>query len=321
MSAEELKWLWQVSLPVCRPNANAPKLRFGSVRILKRRLDYVAKAVGMVDALQIYMQPPKGSVLQRAMQQRPELVGVVIWPYICATWDARTSLQKVGEHFQVIEKGAPSLNFPVSEAFTLVDLGDVAANLRVVLDQPKWLMREGLLAINLFLQDTRIYSLAFSFAFEQSEIVAYIGGLQGVDAEGIMGDYKELTKALHGMRPRDFLVESLRIFCRCTGVARIYAVSDEKRHHRSSYFGDIKSEKLFLNYNDVWAERGGEQGTGDFFMLGVETPMRRLDEIPSKKRSMYRRRYELLQLVEERMQASLGTGAATVGQPKEESGH
>ena len=306
MTVDDLKWLWKMSSPICEHETpRGRKSGFGAVRVLKRRLYYVVKSLRSISSLQVYMHPREGSPLQRAMEQRPELVGVTIWPYICSSWNARTSLQKIDEHFKVIEKMGPMLDFPVNEMLPLLDLAEAATNLQVVLDQPKWLMREGMFAINLFLLNTRVYSLVFSFASEEGRAVAYIGGIQGVDVEGILGDYKDLTKALHGMRPRDFLVELFRIFCRCVGVTKIYAVNDAKRHLRSSYFGVKKLEKLFLNYNGVWIERGGVQGNEDFFVLSIETPMKNLDEVPSKKRAMYRRRYELLQSIEGRMQANL----------------
>ena len=271
---------------------------------MKRRLSYLAEGVRLISPLQIFMHPRAGSPLQRALEQRPQLAGAVIWPYICTSWDARTRLQRIDEHFRVIESMAV-LDFPVNEQMALIDLADVAANLRVVLDQPKWFMREGMLVLNLFAKDARIYSLAFSFALERDKVVAHVGAIQGVGTEGIMDEYKSLTKALHGMRPRDFQVELLRIFCRCLGVSRIYAVADDKRQHRSSYFGAAKSDVLFLNYNTIWEERGGVRDSEDFFVLPMETPMKSLDKVPSRKRAMYRRRYELLQSLEKRMQVAL----------------
>ena len=311
MNVEELKWLWKVSAAVCgQPDVRAQKLSFKKTRILKRRFSYISKAARLIDSLQVFMQPRQGSPLQRAMALHPELVGVVIWPFTCSSWDAKTCLQRIDQHFRVIETMNANLDFPCNDALTLLDLSDVATNLRVVLDQPKWFMREGLFVINLFALDARIYSLAFSFAFEDDMKIATIGAIQGVDTEGILDDYKDLTKALHGMRPRDFLVEVFRIFCRCVGVSRIYAVDDAKRQHRSSYFGEAKSETLFMSYNDIWTERGGVQDSEDFFVLAMDTPMKSLEEVASKKRAMYRRRYELLRSIEERMQVMFKDSAA-----------
>lgn len=303
MSIEDWKWLWKMSAPICYEGEISRKSIIGEARVFKRRISYLARGARLIESLQVFMHPRAGSTLQRALEQRPELVGVVVWPYICTSWDARTCLQRIDEHFRIVESMDAMLDFPIGEQLNLLDLAEVSADLRIALDHARWFMREGMLVLNLFVGDVRIYSLAFSFAYEEDKVVAYIGAIQGVDAEGIMDDYKDLTKTLHGMRPRDFQVELFRIFCRCVGISRIYAVDDGKRQHRSSYFRAEKSEALFLNYNAIWEERGGTRDSADFFMLSMETPMKDLDDVPSKKRAMYRRRYELLQSLEGRIKA------------------
>src|SRR5262249_51543573 len=145
----------------------------------------------------------------------------------------------------------------------------------------------------LFLADTRMFSLAFSLAFQDDALIAYVGAVQGRDIEGVLAEYRELTKAAHGMRPRDLLIEVFRIFCSTLGVTRILAVSDQYRHHRHAYFS--KAQKTFFNnYDEVWTERGGIRVDPMFFELAVETSQRDLDAIPAKKRGMYRRRYDML---------------------------
>lgn len=304
MNVANLKWLWKMSESL-DDGGGSRKQFLDKARILKRRLRYLAEGARLISPLRAFMHPRAGSPLQRALEQRPQLAGAVIWPYICTTWNARTRLQRIDEHFRAIELMGTVLDFPVNEQMLLLDLADVASNLRVVLDRPKWFLREGMLVLNLFAQEIRIYSLAFSFAFEEDKVVAYIGAIQGVNVAGIIDDYRDLTKALHGMRPRDFQVELLRMFCRCLGISRIYAVADDKRQHRSSYFGTNKSDALFLNYNVIWEERGGVRHSDDFFVIPMETPMKSLDAVPSKKRAMYRRRYQLLQSLEKRMQVAL----------------
>ncbi len=256
--------------------------------------------------LEPFLRPLAGSALQRAMLQRPETVGVLVWPYMCASWSPAERLRRVVGHFEAVESRVPALDLDADASLELVSLGDVAPGLKVVLDRPPWFMREGQLALNLFMDDTRIYSLAFSVNLDGESLVVHVGAIQGVAAEGIQHDYKELTKALHGMRPRDFLVELLRTLCRCIGAAAILAVADGSRQHRSRYFGEAKAEKLSLNYDDIWTERGGvHDASPDFFRLDTETPVRSLDEVPSKKRAMYRRRYELLLVVEDRLKQGL----------------
>ena len=262
----------------------------------------MGKAVQLTSSLQPFLHSTEGSPINKLIAQRPEIVGAIVWPYQCNSWDAKTRLKRIEEHYCIIEYIYPKIDFHVNGALKLIDLGDVYENLHVLIDRPKWFMREGQLVINLFLNKVRIYSLAFSFAHESGKVVAYVGALQGRDLDGILDVYRNITKLLHGMRPQDFLFELFRIFCRNVGVSMIYAVSESYRHHRSSYFGNFDDfDKPTLNYDKIWLERGGILDSPDFFMLGIEPHLKNMEQIPSNKRSMYRQRYNLLESVDLRI--------------------
>lgn len=286
-------WLWKVSERVCVER---------SLGILKNRLVFMVKAIRMSSSLQPFLHAAEGSPINRLIVQRPETLGAIVWPYQCHTWDAKIRLNRIEEHYSVIEGLSPKIDFPVDGALKLLDLGDMYEKLHVVLDQPKWFMREGQLVLNLFLDNVRIFSLAFSFARESGNVVAFVGAMQGRNIDGLLDTYREITKAMHGMRPRDFLFELFRVFCRAVGVSKIFAVSDSGRHHRSSYFGKkAEKEGLTLNYDEIWLERGGIVVTSDYFVFSVDPQRKNLEDVPSKKRSMYRRRYDFLEATEARM--------------------
>lgn len=293
---KDLRWLWKTSKPVCEGRG---------LRGLRDRLRFVLSATRLMAPLRHFIHPPVGSALERLMLARPETVGAVVWPYQCLGWDAVTRLERIESHCKAIDALGAGLDFRVDQAVQLLNLDNLSPGLRVVLDQPRWFMREGQLAINLFAGGVRIYTLAFSFGFLPDGLAAYVGAIQGANTAGIQDGYKELTKALHGMRPRDFLVELFRTFCRCLDVLRIYAVADESRQHRSKYFGAAKASTLTLNYDDIWVERGGVRANEDFFVLAPEAPDRSLEDVPSKKRAMYRRRYEMLAEIEQRLGSTI----------------
>ncbi len=256
----------------------------------------------MSNELQPFLHAKEGSQINKLLKHRPETIGAIVWPYQCHTWEAKTRLHRIEEHYNVLGDLTSNIDFPIDGALKLLNLGDVYDNLHVVLDQPIWFMREGQLVINLFLDNVRIFSLAFSFARESGEVVAYVGAMQGRNIDGLLDTYREITKVMYGMRPRDFLFELFRAFCRALGVTKILAVSDESRHHRSSYFGNkAKDGELTLNYDEIWLERGGIPKNADFYEFNVAPYVKNLDEVPSKKRSMYRRRYEFLEATETRM--------------------
>jgi uncharacterized protein VirK/YbjX len=229
------------------------------------------------------------------MGHRPEIVGAVLWPYQCANWSVHTRLTRICAHYSAISEIHSPFDFSPDEKIILLDLREVMEDLWLVIEQPHWFMREGQLTMSLFHDQIRIYSLVFSLLRQENELVAFIGGIQGRDIEGALEKYRELTKAAHGLRPRDLLLELFRMLCGRLGVQHIHAVADECRQNRSEYFGRSARTKILpTNYNDIWEDRGGSRIDPTFYRLPVQAQQRELEEIPAKKRGMYRRRYALL---------------------------
>jgi uncharacterized protein VirK/YbjX len=293
------RWLWANSALVWEGKG---------AFVLTKRIRFMFKALGLYNAVKPFMEATQETPLGQLMGHRPETLGAIVWPYQCVGWDARTRLERIRKHYSTVERLNGPLNFSVGDKLELLDLNVIREGLHVVIDQPKWFMREGGLAINLFVGETRMFSLAFSLADENGSITAFIGAIQGRDIEGALDEYKEITKAAHGMRPRDLLIELFRMFCEAFGISKIFAVSDEHRHHRHPYFGKVPKD-FSNNYNDIWAERGGLRVDPKFFELPTKSNQKDLETIPAKKRGMYRRRYEMLHALKAQM---------SVGHPRSE---
>ena len=261
---------------------------------------------GMRHALEVQeiLHPPAGSALERVSQGRPHLIGALLWPYISASFDAGERLRRIIAHYQVIDTLGPTFQFKTDERLVLVDLNDLLPGLRLVMDQPEWFLREGGLTLNLFIDSFRAFTIAFSLRREaDGRLTAWIGGIQGRNRDDMLETYRMLTKLLHGMRPRDFLLDVLRMLLRHLKVDALYAVSDAARHHRHAYFRGAKSSSQ--NYDEIWADRGGKAVSPDFFELPLASDRRDEADIKPNKRPMYRRRYEFMDALEARLLAEL----------------
>ena len=232
--------------------------------------------------------------VSRALRERPELLGVAVWPYIHSEWNFEQRVGAVQAHYGCVAKIAPKLDLSAGESLVVADLGDIRPGLALVLDRAQWFSREGELVLNIFLHDKRLFSIAFSIGTEGEQSVVRVGALQGVQDENILDLYRDLTKEMHGLRPRDFLVDALRMMCSSLGITKILAIADCKRQHRSAFFGQAKSHDLKGDYDVVWTEQGGVRCESGFFEFSSEVEFRDMEDISSKKRPMYRRRYEFL---------------------------
>lgn len=244
--------------------------------------------------------------LSAYLAERPELCGALLWPYQCSTWTAAERIPRIESHFSILDTAPHEFRFGVSEHLHLADFTDRAAGAHLILDQPKWLFREGLLALNIFLHGERAYSLSFSLQRQGGETQMFIGGLQGRRSADALAQYRKLTDDFHGLRPRDLLIEMLKACAPLLGVTRILAVADEHRCFRHSYFGRVDHPDLVTNYNEIWSERGGTRVATTHWELPLAPSIRRLDDVPCKKRALYRRRNEMLASLFERVQEGTG---------------
>lgn len=262
---------------------------------LVRRGKFVGHSLSVYSALKPLLKANPETVLGKLLRERPETIGIVVWPYQCASWDASTRLHRLAKHCDAVASFGKPIDLGANDRIVLADLNSIREDLRVVLDQPSWFMREGNLVVNLFVGRVRMYSLAFSLYEDKSGLTAVVGALQGRDIESALEEYKNLTKAAHGMRPRDLLFEIFCMLCSVIAVRNAMAVSEEARHHKHPYFQSrTESKKPSTNYNQIWEERNARRLDRSFYSLDILQNRRDLEAVPAKKRGMYRRRYEML---------------------------
>lgn len=283
-----------------------------SLRALNNRYKLAAAMIRQWPDLRSFMQRMSGALgNERFARLGVDCIGVVQWPYISKCWDARERLDVVASHYEVVARQFPALLLlGREESRAVCDLSAYSKECTLVLDRPIWFKREGELVINLFQGDLRVASLAFTLCRTEGELCLFIGAVQGIhkgiDSETSLDIYRDLTKDFEGLRPRSFLLEALKCLARTAGVARIYAVGDQCRHHRHPYFGVEKAQDLAANYDVIWQESGAETSAReDFFAIPLAAAKRNPEDIAPKKRAMYRRRNALLDDVFAKLEAAL----------------
>lgn len=278
-----------------------------SPRDLKGRAMMIARALKSPEAITAIRQAPAGSTLAKTLEDRPRMIGAFSWPFMCAAWEPEERWARIVNHCARVDKMTPVYRMRIRECAAIADFSDIEPGLSIVLDRPKWFMREGLLTLNMFLGDFRAFSLSFSFFTEaDGSLTAYVGAIQGRNRDDILDTYRRLTKSLFGLRPRDFLFEAFRALCRHAGAARILAVSEASRHHRHPYF---KAEKVdyTTNYDEAWADRGGVRIADAHWEIEISPARKDLSAVKPNKRSMYRKRFEFLDALDQRIRGGLDT--------------
>lgn len=224
-------------------------------------------------------------------------------PYVHKNWSIKYKIERKKNHYKLL-KTYPFKWFDISENqhIILSELIDFFPHIRIIADRPCLMRNEGEIAINIFQGDCRIYTIMFLFQKENENIRMIIGAIQGSGRDNIREVYSKITRQLHGSRPRDFLLVVTKIIARCLGCSEIWGVADI--NHISNHWANKSNNKL-AKYDEIWIQHGGELNNYGFYSMKTVYQKKDMQEIASKKRAMYRRRYELFAQLEKNINENL----------------
>ena len=153
--------------------------------------------------------------------------------------------------------------------------------------------------LTLALQDSVLGEAIFTLSFTvtcwngggASASELFVGGIQGRKGANDRDEIVALTRSLHGLRPKALLVFAVQRLAEAWDIAGLRAVGDSEhiyRHFR-------KRRAIQTSYDSFWEEcQGGRDADGNF-TLPARPVFRGLEAIPANKRSLYRKRYAMLE--------------------------
>jgi uncharacterized protein VirK/YbjX len=248
------------------------------------------------------------AILLDELHYSPRMYAAVLRPYVNQRWPVAKRLGALEEHYLTIAEKGRLLVFNENQYLDLIQLGAEYLDLRVVLDKPRWMRGEGEIAVSLFCQNNRIYTAMFLVTGSLEDRKLVVGAIQGWGGAQAKELYVELTRALHGMRPRDFLISTLKMIATNLGCAEILGVSDACHRSTQRFSGAVKESA----YDAIWQDQGGQLNAEGFFVLSTEVKQREATEIPARKRAQYRRRYELIDNIQQKINHSFATNERVI---------
>lgn len=247
----------------------------------------------------------------------PRLYEKPFRPYLYKSLRGEERCRTLVQHYLFIGQHAPAglIDAVLSNRPFLLNetsLGELEEPLAINLTYAKHMQQEGELTLSLgrldslhtYREHAWIASITFTVRYSGSGWEMVIGGVQGGHAEQGREDARLATKVFHGLRPKSLLIHVLREVAACWGISRIYGVTNAshcltRRRYRGRIF--IKS-----SYDELWQEAGGVPVAGGFYELPVGQPRRLLETVPSRKRSLYQRRFRLLDKLDGEIHGKLG---------------
>jgi hypothetical protein len=229
--------------------------------------------------------------VMRAYRRRdPRLLERHMHRYVNVHWRRRDRLAHLQQHYRFAMAHLPNGLFELVYATGHASLGALSAKdgslLTLCLRPPIYKGCEGELCLQLCDgNEDSLYSIVFTVADETPTIM--IGCLQGPRGENARDVVRELTRNLHGMRPKQLMLSLVYAFARHYGIERLVAVSNAAHPLRCS------GRPLYSDYDAFWEEQHGRRIGGGWYALPPTLAHKSEAEVPSNHRSAFRRREAL----------------------------
>ena len=171
---------------------------------------------------------------------------------------------------------------------------------------PGYYDREGEITLSLHYNGNPVANMSLSFIEENNAMIACIGGLQGPNSEEGQQLIRQATRACYGVFPKKMLLDTLRVIAMQCGVSSLRAVGNKSHVFMKLRYFFSKKEHFVANYDEFWSSVGGTLGKHNLFSLPLTSARKNLEDVASKKRAEYRKRYALLDDVENQIMCTLG---------------
>lgn len=269
-----------------------------SLSLFKRHLRWAtAAALSPNEALDWFSFHDEPAILGFS-QVNPRLVFRALTSYMSVRWDFahRTKVIQDTYRFIVNQGGFLEKAMQCPGGMTLVELDlDRGQKARIRVGSDAQFRKEGEISLFLELDGVEGPVTGIAFSLEQDRgWTALIGGFQGRKG-GDEETIKLATKAMHGLRPKSLMVLLIQELAQMLGVSALHGVGNRIQVFRARMSNPlVPARKIHFDFDAMWTEVGGQLREDGWYGLPLTTPRRSPDQVKPNKRSMYAKRYLLL---------------------------
>lgn len=252
----------------------------------------------------VFNKPP----LQKIPEIYPRIFNKPLRPYIFASANAKKRVQMIEEHYNIIStffsehitslymtKGIVLGHYPNTSYY-------------ITLGYNNTFRREGEMVFSIINdQGLRLYSCAFSLLGTIQQPALVIGSIQGPEPtiDNPQEIVRNMTKDAYGLRPKSLVVMLVMMLAKNIEAHRILAIKKSAHVFQAKRYSRKQKANLQSDYDELWAEFEAINFDDNFVQLPPQE-RKSLEDIASKKRSMYRRRYEWLDVIERNINDTFG---------------
>jgi uncharacterized protein len=273
----------------------------------KKQVKYIVRGLVMLPQTKKWFSIIDSFFRTTGITNHDSLYQKIQRPYLHRFWSVQKRLEAASNHYQFIMECMPReiiSQIYSEEGLSLASIPtSTLGEIEIRMGFNKHWEKEGDLMVFLNQKETfkTLFSISFSVIGDKAKgHEVFIGGVQGreyMDKEMIVC----MTREMHGLRPKNFLVFLAQKICEFYQIRDLVAVADQA--HICRYVR--KSLKAISSYNKLWQELHGIPQPDDTFLLPARFNPKSYSEIKPNKRSTYRKRYEMLAQVENELKNSL----------------
>lgn len=235
----------------------------------------------------------------------PKFLYKVYRPYNSHALRPTQRLEAIRAHYQFMFRRGLGQTIARASLGPVV-LGEAAgksgASYRIELRTVTMFDREGELALQLTQDGKAIYTVALTVAPRDGLLSINLGCLQGGKTEDARDAIRVATRDLHGIRPKQLMVNLVQQLGHDYGCERVVMVSNANR----VIYKAIRCGRVLADYDQLWEELGARlRADGDYELVCAPLAAPDLEQIPSKKRSEAKKRYELVRTLAADVSASM----------------
>ena len=225
--------------------------------------------------------------------------------YNKSTFDERIRL--VEEHMTYLTehlKGDTAVDLYRKQPVELWQSQDEGDPLTLKLSYHPGQRKEGLMSVWLDYEGQALYQMMFWIARDKAGAWSlFIGAMQGPNMDHSREVIKKITKRCHAYRTKNLILHATQEVAKALGLKRIYAVTNYGYYANNHVRRD---RKLKTDFGKFWEESGGRLCEDKrFYELPMTEYRKTMEEIPTRKRANYRKRFALLDEIDASIAAQL----------------
>ncbi|QGH59660.1 VirK/YbjX family protein [Serratia proteamaculans] len=250
-------------------------------------------------------------LLDEILKAQPNLPCKLHRPYLAANMSKIESLFALRDHYALSKQCMPMkmLLGHLNKSYVLAKAsGKSGETVSLELASIDHLNKEG--EATLLLRNANGIMLAeitFALVHYQQRPTLFIGGIQGANHQVPHAEIQQATKECHGLFPKRLALEGICTLARHLGIQQIVAVGNATHIYQNWRYHSKKKDQLHADYDQFWTSMGGKMLESGYFLLPEQIARKPIDEVVSKKRAEYRRRYQLLDQLEQGMAEHFST--------------